>query len=332
MSSRRAFVAGCAALAAVPTAASAADGALGRLDHSSWAVSDGAAAIAVFRKLGFSLTPKPKVQSDGALSTFAFFPDFTYLEIVETHSAEDKRWLASGANPEAAGGLVASCSATASALARRGIRMSVGKGAGFCYAAFPSDDGLLGNVFAYAHSKAASTQRSRSMHSRYVRHANGALGLREIWLAVPDLERAVVRFTNAGFPVIRRSIVVEPLRARGTVLAWGSHRIVLLQATGPIGPLGGPVADLGAHTVGVRLAADMTAARRVLRPFASEWRDALLVGPAQAKGGWIAFGPENSWTGEARSSPRVAGLGIAGRSIASNATRRSKASSRTRIS
>ncbi|MBD5605808.1 MAG: VOC family protein, partial [Candidatus Eremiobacteraeota bacterium] len=297
MSSRRAFVAGCAALAAVPTAASAADGALGRLDHASWAVGDGAATIAVFRKLGFSLTRKPKVQADGALSTFAVFPDHTFLEVVETHLAAEKRWLASGANPEEAGGLVESCSATASALARRGIRRSVGKGAGFCYAAFPADDGLLGNVFMYARPR-SPTHPSRWKHPPYVPHRNGALGLREVWLAVPDLEHAVARFTHAGFPPIRRSIVVEPLDARGTVLAWGSHRIVLLQATGPIGPLGGPVAGLGAHTVGVRLAANMTLARRALRPFASGWDHALLVGPGQAKGAWIAFGTEDSWTGE----------------------------------
>jgi hypothetical protein len=299
LSSRRAFVAGCAAWAAVSTTpSSAADGVLGTLDQASWAMSDGAAGIAGFRKLGFTLTPKPKVQSDGSLSTFAYFPDFTYLEVVETHSADEKRWLASGANPEEAGGLVESCSASSSALARRGIRMSVGKGAGFCFADFPSDDALLGNVFLYAHPGVPSTQRSRSKDSRYMHHRNGALGLRESWIAVPDLEKSVARFSNAGFSVIDPSIAVEPLSARGTVLAWGSRRIVLLEATGPVGPLGGSVAQLGPHPVGVRLAADMTAARRAIRPFASDWGDALLVGPDQGNGAWIAFGPENSWTGE----------------------------------
>ena len=303
MLSRRAFVAGCAAWGVVyPAEARAADGALGHLDHSSWVVSDGAAGIAAFRKLGFTLTPKPKVQVGGALSTFALFPDFTYLEIVETHLAEDRRFLASGANPEESGGLVESCSATATALARRGVHMSVGNGAGFCFDAFPSDDGLLGNVFVYAHPKASATKRSRSKSAQYRHHVNGALGLRESWIAVPDLERAVVRFVSAGFPVIHRSIAVEPLRARGTVLAWGSNSIVLLQATGPVGPLGGPVASLGAHPVGVRLAADMTAARRAIEPLASDWGDALLVGPKNGNGAWLAFGPENSWTGETHSA------------------------------
>ncbi len=261
-------------------------------------MSDGAAGIAAFRKLGFCSTPKPKLQSDGALSTFVPFADSTFLEIVETHLAQEKPWLASGANPEEAGGLIESCSATASALAKRGIRMDVGKGVDFCFAAFPSGDSVLNNVFVYAHTKASSTQTSRSKYAQYIHHPNGALGLREIWLAVPDLSQAVVRFAHAGFPVIRRSIVIEPFNARGSVLAWGSRRIVLLQATGPIGPLGGPVARLGAHPVGVRLAADMTAARRALQPFATGWGDALLVGPGEAKGAWIAFGPENSWTGE----------------------------------
>lgn len=298
MLSRRAFVAGCAAWGALcPTESPAADAALGHLDHSSWVVSDGAAGIAAFRKLGFTLTPKPKVQADGALSTFALFPDSTYLEIVETHLAEDRRYLASGANPEESGGLVESCSATATALARRGVHVSVGNGAGFCFDAFPSDDGLLGNVFVYAHPTALSTKRSRA-RSRYAHHINGALGLRESWIAVPDLERAVMRFVSAGFPVLHRSIVVEPLRARGTVLAWGSQRIVLLEATGPVGPLGGPVANLGAHPIGVRLAADMTAARRAIEPFAANWGEMLLVGPDKGEGAWIAFGPENSWTGE----------------------------------
>jgi hypothetical protein len=301
MLDRRTFLAGCAAFGAFsPTASPAADGALGHLDHSSWVVRDSAAGISAFRKLGFTLTPKPKVQADGALSTFALFPDFTYLEIVETHLAEDGRYLASGANPEESGGLVESCSATATALARRGIRMSVGNGAGFCFGAFPSDDGLLGNVFVYAHPTASPTKRSRARYAQYAHHINGALGLRESWIAVPDLERAVARFSNAGFPVLHRSIAVEPLRARGTVLGWGSHRIVLLEAMGPVGPLGGPVAKLGAHPIGVRLAADMTAARRAVGAFASGYGDALLVGPDEAKGAWIAFGAENSWTGQAQ--------------------------------
>lgn len=296
---RRAFVAGCAAVAAAyPTASAAAADALGHLDHASWATSDGAAAIAAFRKLGFHLTPKPKLQSDGSRSTFAPFADSTYLEIVETHLAQEKPWLASGANPEEAGGLVESCSATTSALAKRGIRMDVGKGVDYCYASFPSHDNVLNNVFVYARPKASWTHTFRSKYSRYIDHPNGALGLREMWLAVPDLSQAILRFAHAGFPLVRRSIVIEPLSARGSVLAWGSHRIVLLQATGPIGPLGGPVAHLGAHPIGVRLAADMTAARRAVHPFASGWGDALLVGPGDAKGGWIAFGPENSWTGE----------------------------------
>jgi hypothetical protein len=143
--------------------------------------------------------------------------------------------------------------------------------------------------------RAYASKRSRAKDLQHAHHINGAIGLRESWIAVPDLGRAVERFESAGFPVLVRSIVVEPLRARGTVLAWGSHRIVLLEPTGPIGPLGGPVAALGAHPVGVRLAADMTAARRAVRPFASKWGDALLVGPNEGKGAWIVFGPENSW-------------------------------------
>jgi hypothetical protein len=56
--------------------------------------------------------------------------------------------------------------------------------------------------------------------------------------------------------------------------------------------------NLGAHPIGVRLAADMTAARRAIEPFATSWGDTLLIGPNEAKGAWIALGPENSWTGE----------------------------------
>ena len=198
------------------------------LDHASWAMSDGAAGIAAFRKLGFCSTPKPKLQSDGALSTFVPFADSTFLEIVETHLAQEKPWLASGANPEEAGGLIESCSATASALAKRGIRMDVGKGVDFCFAAFPSGDSVLNNVFVYAHTKASSTQTSRSKYAQYIHHPNGALGLREIWLAVPDLSQAVVRFAHAGFPVIRRSIVIEPLqRPRfGSRVGFPPHRSV----------------------------------------------------------------------------------------------------------
>ena len=46
----------------------------------------------------------------------------------------------------------------------------------------------------------------------------------------------------------------------------------------------------------------MTAARRAIEPLASDWGDALLVGPENGKGAWLAFGPENSWTGETHSA------------------------------
>jgi hypothetical protein len=262
-------------------------------------VSDGSAAQAAFRKLGFTLTPEPKVQIDGSLSTFALFPDGTYLEIVETHASEEKRWVASGANPEAAGGLVESCTATASEVAGRGVHMTVGKGAGFCYAAFPDNDGVLSNIFVYGHPAGGSPKKRSSKYARLAHHENGALGLREVWIAVADLQQAADRFIKAGFPVISPSITVEPLSARGTVLGWGAHRIVVLESTGPLGPLGGPVARLGAHPVGVRVAANMPAARRIVGTFATSWGSALLVGPGRARGGWIAFAPEHSWTGEA---------------------------------
>jgi hypothetical protein len=302
MWSRRRFVAASTAFAAAwPIEAAATDGPLGHLDHSFWTVANGTAMAAVFRKLGFTLTPKPKVQVDGSLSTFVLFPDSTYLEIVETHTPDEQHWIASGANPEAAGGLVESCTVTARAEVPRGIHMSVGEGAGFCYAAFPSGDSLLSNVFIYGHPSqgAAAKKRMATEDARYGRHENGALGLRESWIAVADIELATARFANAGFPVIKHSIAVEPLAARGTVLAWGAHRIVLLQATGPVGPLGEPVARLGAHPVGVRVAAHMPAARRIVSSIATTWGDALLVGPKEARGGWIAFAPEHSWTGDA---------------------------------
>jgi hypothetical protein len=299
MWNRHMFIAGCAASAAVyPSSSLAAADALGHLDHSYWTVSDGAAGKAAFRQLGFTLTPVPKRQLDGVFSTFAEFRDDTYLEIVESHLADDKRWIASGANPQEAGGIVESCAATAGALARRGIHMSVGKGAGYCQAEFPPQDKLLGNVFVYSYPGAYSKKRSPPKHPEYLHHDNGALGVRESWIAVPELEIAADRFTKAGFPVIVRSIAVEPLNARGTVLAWGSHRIVLLQASGPFSPLRGPVARLGAHPVGVRLAADMRAARQVVGPVAEPWGAALLVRPGAAKGGWITFGQEGTWTGE----------------------------------
>jgi hypothetical protein len=299
MWNRRTFIAGCAAYGAVYGRSSLASAdALGHLDHSFWTVRDGAAGKVAFRKLGFTLTPVPMKQAAGVFSTFALFRDRTYLEIVESHAAEDQRWIASGANPQAAGGLVASCAATVGALAKRGIRMSVGEGPGYCHAEFPHQDKLLGNVFVYSYPGAYSKKRSPPKHPQYVHHDNGALGVRESWIAVPELEKAVDRFTKAGFPIIFRSIAVEPLRARGTVFAWGSHRIVLLQAWGPASPLSGPVSRLGAHPVGVRLAADMTAARRVVGPFATAWGAALLVAPGAAKGGWITFSEEGAWTGK----------------------------------
>jgi hypothetical protein len=73
---RRAFLAGCAACAAAyPPPARAAEGPLGHLDHSSWAVSDGAAGIAAFRKLGFTLTPNSGAAGGLVESCSAFGPE-----------------------------------------------------------------------------------------------------------------------------------------------------------------------------------------------------------------------------------------------------------------
>lgn len=230
-----------------------------------------------------------------ALSTFALFRDRTYLEIAEDHEADERTWIESGANPEAAGGFVQSCTATAASLNKRGVKLTVGQGAGFCYAAF-SDDTILRRVFFYSHPR----NRKRGHADRYAafeRHANGALGVRESWIAVSDLARAAARFTHAGFPIVAPALSVAPLEAHGVALGWGAHRIVLLEPAGPTSPLGAPLARIGPHPVGVRLAAEMSSATDDLSSLAEPWGDALLVGPANALGGWIAFGREGSWSG-----------------------------------
>jgi hypothetical protein len=113
---------------------------------------------------------------------------------------------------------------------------------------------------------------------------------------VPDLPRALARFSRAGFSVVAPTVSIEPLGAHGTALGWGAHRILLITPNSPTSAIGGAVARLGAHPVGVRLASDMTVAGQKVAPLADAWGNALLVGPANAHGGWIAFGADGTWT------------------------------------
>ena len=292
---RRSFLTGCTAWAfsSLIGETRAAEDGLGHLDHSYWTVADGDGASAAFRRLGFRLTSKPYRQVDGALSTFAPFRDHTYLEIVEDHGADEKTWIANGANPEAAGGLVQSCARTAAFVSKYGVKMMIGQGAGFCYGSFPNDS-ILSRVFVYSFSP----QHRHNNNAEFTQpHANGALGVRESWIVVTDLDRAVKRFTDAGFPIVAPAIAIPCIKVHGVALGWGEHRIVLLQPTDPTSPLGEPLARIGSHPVGVRLAAEMTSATRALASLAEPCGDALLVGPAHAIGGWIAFGREGTWSG-----------------------------------
>lgn len=293
------IAASAAALVAGAFAPARAFGVLGQLDHSFWIQTDAEPLKAAFRRLGFSLTPIPKKQVDGSLSTFALFGDagHTYLEIVEDRSPDGKTWTEQGTNPAAAGSWVPDLEATAAALSQRNIKLKVDKGAGFMAASFP-DQSVLSNIFYYSYhrdnSPAAKRRRKLTMEP-YSHHANGAQGLREIWLGVPDLTLAVSRFIAAGFPIVADAVSIEPLGARGTALGWGEHRIVLVTPTGPTSEIG-YVSRYGARPVGVRVAADMNLARRYIGSSATAWGDALFVGPHQLFGGALAFSREGTWT------------------------------------
>jgi hypothetical protein len=171
----------------------------------------------------------------------------------------------------------------------------VGQGAGFAHASFPAES-PLGRLFFYSHP--GSEQSAGSGKQRAVEpHANGALGLRECWIAVTDLGEATERFTIAGFPIVASAIAIAPLEARGVALGWGAHRIGLLEPESPTSPLAASLARIGSHPVGVRLAADMSSPTLADGSIAEPWGDARIVGPANALGAWIAFGPEGSWSG-----------------------------------
>jgi len=270
------------------------------------------------QRLGFSKPQRGRLPN-GIRNVNFYFADATYLELLTHYDRAKATWLADFTDKHSGALFVVlsvfSVEGTEAYLMRRGHRISRPVSGTIQTAADPTMPGEKWKTFAYARSPLpgdplyfiAYARPSRDAYLRKLKdprvrhlllHENTALGLRSVWLAVPDIGAAARAFSDAGFEVKER-FVDRRLRARGQVVLAGEGFITLLQATdgkSPVqaflnerkGPgLMGVTFKAGSADAAARLISSRTG--EPLRVEKGPFGPSLLVPPHLAHGSWLEF-------------------------------------------
>jgi catechol 2,3-dioxygenase-like lactoylglutathione lyase family enzyme len=292
------------------------------LDHVGIAVKDLDAATHTYEDvLGFS-RPQPGKLPNGIRNVNYYFADATYLETLVYWDRSKAAWLANFTDKHSGAlfGVLSAYSpeATSEYLAKRGIVM----GKVFSGTIQTGDEDampqekwktfflpngfLAGDPFYFISytrgPRDAYLQQLRDPKARRLfLHRNTALGLRAVWLAVPNLVEAAKAYDALGMP--RGNAFTDPaLDAEGQVFVAGAGEIWLLA---PRSPSGGVVDFLrergGPGILGVTLlAGSVPRAAQVigehlgtsLPTYAGLHGTSIRVPPEVTLGVWIEFAPK----------------------------------------
>lgn len=291
------------------------------LDHVGIGVKDLAAARRTFHDvLGFGAAEAGRLPN-GIENVNYYFEDSTYLETLTAWDPQKARWLAQFTavreGPVFLALAIASTDGTTAFLAGRGIRtgapvpgsiQTARSAAGeppsrwstmffdgpvlpanplfFIAYGQPQRDEMLG--------KLAQARRT----GRIYRHPNGALGVKAVWLAVPELAAAAASFTRAGLPP-GRAFEEPRLGARGLVIEAGEGRILLLAPATADGAVATQLRERGGPSLlGVSIEVSRLGvvqglvARATGQPAPAQagvLGSSVLVPPAMAHGAWLEF-------------------------------------------
>lgn len=287
------------------------------LDHIGIAVHDLPSATHTFHDLlGFS-RPTEGHLPNGIDNVNYYFPDGTYLETMVAWDRARAPWLADFTDYHE-GALFAVLSAfsvesTTAYLARRGIPIAATYGGTIQTAAdttmprerwktFFLDEGRLPGdpLFFIAYPRDDRDAFLKKLENRAVRrqlyHDNTALGLRAVWIAVPDLPSATRAYEALGLPRVR-PFTDPQLAASGQILQAGEGQLWLLAPASQASPIAAFLRERGRSAVlGLTLAAgSVPAAQRLLRDrtgrdlpiYDGALGKSLRVPPDRAHGAWL---------------------------------------------
>jgi len=301
----------CAALAckrAAPPSQPTLFGGERGLDHVGIVVNDLAEAQRTFHdRLGFGAMEAGKV-ANGIENVNYYFEDSTYLETLRGGSFAGR--------PEGAAFAalsVASAAQTAAFLAARGIRTGAPI-AGSIKTARASDDHWQTMFFEgsplprdpvffieYAQPARRDTLdklRSAVQAGRVYKHPNGALGVKAVWLAVPDLAAAVKSFEAAGLAA-GAEFAERRLGAAGCAIDAGEGKILLVAPAAADGAVaeflsrrGGPGllgVSIEVSLLGLAQRFAVGATGKPALPAPGALGQSVFIEPAVAHGAWLEF-------------------------------------------
>jgi catechol 2,3-dioxygenase-like lactoylglutathione lyase family enzyme len=302
--------------AAEPHAGSLLGGERG-LDHVGIAVKDLEAATHVYHDvLGFSRPVEGKLPN-GLRNVNYYFSDATYLETLVYWDRAKAKWLADFTDAHS-GALFAVLSAyspeaSTAFLSTRGIQVgapisgtiqTAGEDAAppEKWRTFFLPHGLLpGDPIYFISYK--RDERDEFLHQlddprarRQMLHKNTALGVRAVWLAVPDLEAASRGYESIALPR-KRDFIDPTLGAAGRVFGAGAGEIWLLAPSAPdgktalfLGERGGPGimgVTLAAGSIAVAAKVIGEGTRAPMTTYEGQLGTSIRLGPDLTLGVWL---------------------------------------------
>ncbi len=290
------------------------------IDHVGVAVKDLREARQTYQqRLGFDRPISGRLPN-GIDNVNFYFEDATYLETLTFYDRRKADWLAWFIDHFTEGGnfavlSVRSANETAAFLRQRGFAMSPpspgriqvdlegGKPGGTWQTLFFDRSPLPGSPLYFIEYPRESREdflhqledpevRRRSFH-----HRNTAVGIRAVWMAVPDLLAATRAYASLGLKE-EEAFESPQLDARAQSIAAGRSHIILFSPRGDTGPVKEFLGRRGPGLLGMAIEVQsIQTAMQVIGQdtgdpqdlYAGRFGPSLLVAPKHAHGTWIEF-------------------------------------------
>lgn len=267
-------------MASLGTTCAQSQGVIVGIDHVPLAVRDLEQASADFKRLGFSLKPG-RQHTTGIRNHHIKFPDGSGIELITVAAGSDelsaayRKHLKTGDGPAYVSFHVRDTAKLASALAEAKINFDQAAGL------TTFKDPKLGFVFI------TSDNRSTTDRPEHFAHPNGALAMREVWIACEDSRP--LRSLLIALGAASRSVTVRaPEPTGGEVFELQNGRVVIIPGRNQILP-GRPVIGV---VMSVRPPANSPRKRTYQRYEFDSSTSGKLVTPNSAHGLWLEFRAE----------------------------------------
>ncbi|UCC49885.1 MAG: VOC family protein [Gemmatimonadota bacterium] len=291
------------------------------VDHVVVAVRDLATSERFFFDT-LCFTAGQRAQFSGLENRTIWFADTTYLELVTVRDREQAMnlmpelpgFLDRGEGAMYVGLAVSSADTAAEFLASRGFQVTGPTGGTAAvegleevppvmwrYVVFREPVVAANAIFFIEYEQAVLEQLSAEYPDlsplRSAEHANGALGLEAVWMAVEDLRAATRAYESVGLPMGRR-LDVPSLGAEAHEIRAGKGAILLLQPSDEGGTVASFLAERGEGVMGVSIEVrDLERALMIVEfntdlelvPYEGPYGQSILIPADLARGVWIEF-------------------------------------------